>query len=70
METELLLLFPENKCAPVQTSDFTQDDDSWDEMDIKECLGLVIIENLKENITGIQSMAKMAKETGQESHGC
>lgn len=42
METELLLLFPENKCAPVQTSDFTQDDDSWDEMDIKECLGLVI----------------------------
>ena len=42
METELMLLFPENKRAPGQTCDFTQDDDGWDEKDIKECLGLVM----------------------------
>lgn len=42
METELFILFPENKEAPTQTCAFTENADGWEESDFKSCFGMVL----------------------------
>ena len=42
METELLVLFPENKTSPVQTCVFTENVDGWEVDDFKDCMGVLL----------------------------
>lgn len=42
MDTALFLLFPENKTAPVQTCEFTNNAEGLDEKDLKEYFGVVL----------------------------
>lgn len=42
MGTELLVIFPENKTSPVQTCDFTENAEGWNEEEFRECFGLIM----------------------------